>query len=258
MKPLVPLVLFIGLLMTQTVSISAQNNAEAGLDNIFRTSDEDNETATQANRRNGQRTQALPEGSERVGCVCMSGSVRATTGIGSCSGQGGVRYWLVENAEGDTLQYPTARQALNSDSEVTPYLGPNPQSRNPNQPTIIIMPAQANGIVENPQQGTPPDYLGTSPYNRGLDSQIVVFQQMPMPFDSTKRNGDPTALLGLPLIFNSLIQLCMVLVVCGTLVVIIKLFLNQGQPDAGNSIKVFKNIRLTLLKILVRGNRFFK
>lgn len=243
--------LFWGLTINQTVSISAQNNAEAGLDNIFRTSDEDNETATQASRRKGQRTQALPEGSERVGCVCMSGSVRSTTGIGSCSGQGGVRYWLVENAEGDTLQYPTSRQALNSDTEVMPYLGPNPQSRNPNQPTIIFMPPQANGFVESPPQGTPQ-------YNRSLDSQIVVFQQMPMPFDSTKRNGDPTALLGLPLIFNSLIQLCMVLVVCGTLVIVIKLFLNQGQPESGNTQKIFKNIRLTFLKILVRGNRFFK
>ena len=244
--------LFIGILtINYALNLSAQNNAEAGLDNIFRTSDEDNETATQASRRKGQRTQVLPEGSERVGCVCMSGSVRSTTGIGSCSGQGGVRYWLVENAEGDTLQYPTSRQALNSDTEVTPYLGPNPQSRNSNQPTIIFMPPQANGFVESPPQGTPQ-------YDRGLDSQIVVFQQMPMPYDSTKRNGDASALMGLPLIFNSLIQLCMVLIVCGTLVIVIKLFLNQGTPDAGNSQKIFKRIRLTLIKVLFKDNRFFK
>jgi hypothetical protein len=243
--------LFWGLTINQTVFVAAQNNAEAGLDNIFRTSDEDNETATQASRRKGQKTQALPEGSERIGCVCMSGSVRSTTGIGSCSGQGGVRYWLVENAEGDTLQYPTSRQALNSDTEVAPYVGPSPQSRAANAPTIIFMPPQANGFVDMPPQGTPQ-------YKRLLDSQIVVFQAPTRPYDSIVRNQNSDVLFGLPLIFNSLIQLCMVLIVCGTLVVIVKLFLNQGQPDAGNSIKVFKNIRLTLLKILVRGNRFFK
>jgi hypothetical protein len=233
------------------IIVNAQNTAEEGLDNIFRTSDEDGETATQASRRKGQRTQALPDGSERIGCVCMSGSVRGTTGIGSCSGQGGVRYWLVENAEGDTVQYPTARQALNGDNEPAPYLGPNPQARAANAPTIIFMPPQNNGFVELPD-GRPPQYNGR------LDSQIVLFQPLSAPIDSTRRNGDPTALLGLPLIFNSLIQLCMVLIVCGTLVVIIKLFLNQGQAESGNTQKIFKNIRLTFLKILVRGNRFFK
>jgi hypothetical protein len=243
--------LTIGLFVTQILPIRAQNNADAGLDNIFRTSDEDTETATQSSRRKGQRTQLLPEGSERVGCVCMSGSVRATTGIGSCSGQGGVRYWLVKNADGDTLQYPTSRQALNSDTEVAPYVGPSPQSRAENAPTIIFMPPQGNGFVEMPNGETPQ-------YKRLLDSQIVIFQAPTRPYDSVSRNGDSSALMGLPLIFNSLIQLCMVLVVCATLVIIIKLFLNQGNPEAGNSQKIFKNIRLTLLKVLVRGNRFFK
>jgi hypothetical protein len=251
MKRFVLKMLIFSALMTCPIHLSAQNNPEEGLDNIFRTSDEEGETPTQYSRRKGQRTQALPEGSERVGCVCMSGSVRATTGIGSCSGQGGVRYWLVENAEGDTLKYPTSRQALNADTEVTPYLGPNPQARNSGQPTIIIMPAQANGFAEIPAAGTPQ-------YKRLLDSQIVLFQQIPVAADSIKRNGDASTLMGLPLIFNSLIQLCMILVVCATLVIIIKLFLNQGTPEAGNTQKIFKNIRLTLLKVLVKGNRFFK
>jgi hypothetical protein len=231
--------------------ILAQNNAEEGLDNIFRTSDEEGETAAQPNRRKGQRTQALPEGSERVGCVCMTGAVRGTTGIGSCSGQGGVRYWLVENAEGDTIQYPTARQVLNSETEPTPYLGPNPQSRAGMQPTIIFMPANANGFVDLPAN-TPPQYPSR------LDSPIVVIQQFTAPYDSTRRNGDATAALGLPMIFNSLIQLSMVLVVCGTLVIIIRLFLQQGAPEASNSPKIFKRIRLTLIKILFKDNRFFK
>lgn len=243
--------LIIGLFLSPTMPLFGQNSEASGLDNIFRTSDEDTETATQASRRKGQRTQTLPEGAARVGCVCMSGSVRTTTGIGSCSGQGGVRYWLVETADGDTVQYPTSRQALNSDTEVVPYVGPSPQSRAANTPTIIFMPPQANGFTEMPPQGTPQ-------YKSLLDSQIVIFQTPNPPYDSTRRSGDPTALLGLPLIFNSIIQLCMVLVVCGTLIIILKLFLNQGTPEAQSSLKIFKNIRLTLIKILFKDNRFFK
>ena len=250
MKRFLLYVFFLGL-TTDAVTTTAQNSSESGLNNIFRTSDEDSETATQSNRRKGQRTQTLPEGAERVGCVCMTGAVRASTGIGSCSGQGGVRYWLIETAEGDTLQYPTARQALNTDNEPVPYVGPNPQTRNTGQPTIIIMPAPTNGFVDMPPQ-VPPQYQSR------LDSQIVVFQQMPTPYDSIRRNGDATALMGLPMIFNSLIQLSMVLVVCGTLVIILKMFLNQGTTDPTNSQKIFRNIRLTFFKILLKGNRFFK
>jgi hypothetical protein len=237
--------------LTANTALIAQNSPEEGLNNIFRTSDEDGETATQPNRRKGQRTQTLPEGAARVGCICMTGAVRGTTSIGSCSGQGGVRYWLVKNADGDTLQYPTARQALNADNEPAPYVGPSPQSRATNAPTIIFMPPQANGFGDMPQN-TPPQYPSR------LDSQIVVFQQMPMPYDSLKRNGDATALMGLPMIFNSLIQLSMVLVVCGTLIIILKMFLQQGTPEATNSQKIFRNIRLTFFKILLKGNRFFK
>ena len=250
MKHLLIRVLTILSLSANSILI-AQNSSEEGLNNIFRTSDEDGETATQASRRKTQRTQTLPEGSERIGCVCMTGAVRESTGIGSCSGQGGVRYWLVKSAEGDTLQYPTARQALNSTNEPVPYVGPSPQNRAANQPTIIIMQPQTNGFMDMPTN-TPPQYQSR------LDSQIVVFQQMPMPYDSAKRNDDATALMGLPLIFNSLIQLSMVLVVCGTLIIILKMFLQQGTPEATNSQKIFRNIRLTFFKILLKGNRFFK
>jgi hypothetical protein len=251
MKFLKYICLICSFLISTNPSLVAQNNAEAGLDNIFRTSDEEGETAVQPNRRKGQRTQALPEGSERVGCVCMTGAVRGTTGIGSCSGQGGVRYWLIENADGDTLQYPTARQALNSETEPSPYLGPNPQSHANAQPTIIFMPAQPNSFVDLPAN-TPPQYQSR------LDSPIVVIQQFAAPYDSIRRNGDATAALGLPMIFNSLIQLSMILVVCGTLVIIIKMFLQQGTPEASNSPRIFKRIRLTLFKVLLKDNRFFK
>ena len=200
--------------------LSAQNETSEGLDKIFHTADIDGETATQPNRRKAQITQALPEGAYRIGCLCMTGEVRSTIGTGSCNGRGGVRHWLVVNAEGDTLQYPTARQALNADKEPAPYIGPSPQMRYTTQPpTIIVMPSPANSFVDN----------GTPQYR---DSQVVFFQGLTAA-DSTRRNNatDKTALYGLPMVFDSLIQLCMVLVVCGTLVLIVKMFLNQGTPQ---------------------------
>ena len=248
MNRLLYVIVLLGLMFSQT--LIAQNETTEGLDKVFHTSDEDGETATQPNRRKGQKTQTLPEGSYRVGCVCMTGEVRSTTGIGSCAGHGGVRYWLVVDKAGDTLQYPTARQALNADHEPAPYIGPNPQQRYTTQPpTIIVMPAPANGFTNLPE--------GTPQYPRRLDSQIIVYQAMPMPFDSAKQqNLDKTALYGLPLIFNSLMQLCMVLVVCGTLVIILKIFMQQGDKDPSNSLKIFRNIRLTLIEIFFNNNRF--
>jgi hypothetical protein len=227
--------------------LSAQTDTEEGLDKIFHTADIEGETATQPNRRKGQKTQILPEGSARVGCVCMTGEVRSTTGTGSCAGHGGVRYWLVVNAQGDTLQYPTGRQALNAENEPAAYIGPNPQQRYTTQPpTIVMMPAPANGFT-----GTPPQYPS------GRDSQIVVIQTLPAPIDSSRHTGlDKTALYGLPLVFDSLIQLCMILVVCGTLVIIVKMFISQGDPQASQSQKIFRNIRLTLLKVLFKNNGF--
>lgn len=246
-----PQALGVFFLLSLASSLIAQNEVEEGLDKIFHTADIDGETATQANRRTGQRTQLLPEGSSRIGCVCMTGEVRSTTSTGSCAGHGGVRYWLIVNAEGDTLQYPTARQALNADTEPAPYIGPSPQMRYTTQPpTVIIMPQQVHGFGDMPIQ-PPPQYSGSP------DSQIVWFQALPAPYDSTRHNNaDKTALYGLPLVFDSLIQLCMILVICGTLVLIVRMFLQQGESQPLNSQKIFKRIRLTLIKILFKNNRF--
>lgn len=252
MKRYLVFFLMVFLCFNNATRLVAQNEVQEGLDKIFHTSDVEGETATQWSRRTGQRTQLLPDGSYRVGCVCMTGEVRATTSTGSCAGHGGVRYWLVVNAEGDTLQYPTGRQALNTENEPAPYIGPNPQMRYTTQPpTIIVMPSPANGFGDMPVATASPQY------RMGQDSQIVLFQALPAPYDSTKHNGmDKTALYGLPLVFDSLIQLCMILVICGTLVLIVRMFLQQGDPQAMNSQRIFKRIKLTLIKILFHNNRF--
>ena len=254
MKRLLLQLPFVFLLLSLSLPLSAQSYDTAeDLDKTFHTSDIEGETATQANRRTGQRTQAMPEGSYRIGCECMTGEVRSTTGIGSCAGHGGVRYWLVVNTEGDTLQYPTARQALNAENEPQPYIGPNPQTRYSTQPpTIIFMPAQANGLNGLPPP-LPPEYRSFQ------DSLIALFHALPTPSDSTSnRPSKDTVLLGLPLILNSLIQLCIVLVICGTLVLIVRMFMQQPDQPGANSQKIFKKIRLTLIKILFKDNRFLR
>jgi len=240
-------ILIVFFLLNLSFHLVAQNETEEGLDKVFHTSDIEGETATQASRRKPQVTQMLPEGSYRVGCVCMTGEVRSTTSTGSCAGHGGVRYWLVVNAAGDTVQYPTGRQVLNADNEPTPYIGPNPQMRYTTQPpTIVFMPPQANSFTDVPPQ-----------YPRSQDTQKVWFQALSAPNDTIQTYGQGGGVLtGLPLIFDSIIQLCIVLVICGTLVIIVKLFMQQGDPQASESLKIFRNIRLTLIKILFKNNRF--
>ena len=234
------------LLLIYSNLLEAQNQIEEGMDKVFHTSDIEGEVATQANRRKQQMTQILPEGSYRVGCVCMTGEVRSTTSTGSCSGQGGVRYWLVVNAAGDTVQYATGRQALNADNEPIPYIGPNPQMRYTTQPpTIIIMPQQGNALTD-----------ATPQYPQRQDTQNVWFRALSSSNDTLLAHQMPGALTGLPLVFDSLIQLCIVLVICGTLVIIVKMFMQQGNPPGTDSLKIFRNIRLTLIKILFRNNRF--
>ena len=251
MKIILQLLAFSFLFSAQPHQLAAQNDtAGEGFDKIFHTADLAGETATQASRRaQAQRTQALPDDSYRVGCECMSGEIRSTTGIGSCSGQGGVRYWLVVNAGGDTLKYPTARQALNADNEPTPYIGPSPQVRSSSQPTIIIMPVQsANGFA-----AVAPNSTSYAP-----DSQIVAYENLYTRRDSLSGiNGkDKPVMLGIPHVLHALIQLCMLLVVCGTLIIITKIFLKQGtEQHTSNSNNITKRIRLTLIKILFRNNK---
>jgi hypothetical protein len=100
-----------GLLSAQDPDIEArEREVEAEL---FRTSQQLGETPTNTRqRRAANKRQSAPEGSFRVGCECMDGSVSGTRSTGSCSGRGGVRYWLYRTAAGDTARVLTARHEL--------------------------------------------------------------------------------------------------------------------------------------------------
>lgn len=85
-------------------------NEKARLEEIFRTSEQEGQTPTNRRQRDKKtRRVSVPKGAFRIGCHCMDGSYSDTRSVGSCSGHGGVRYWVYRTREGDTVHVLTAR-----------------------------------------------------------------------------------------------------------------------------------------------------
>jgi hypothetical protein len=104
---------------TEEVEEPEAETPQKGLESIWRTSDLPNQTPTLRQQRHAQRTDGsaqLPEGSERVGCVCMDYFVLTKLGRGACTGHNGVRFWLYELPTGDTVQIATLRHEANPDT----------------------------------------------------------------------------------------------------------------------------------------------
>jgi hypothetical protein len=80
-------------------------------DDHFHTRNFDPERATS---RKYRKTQSAPYPREkaRIGCICMDGYPSDVTGKGACSTRGGVRYWVYQGAQSDTIHWPTWRHAL--------------------------------------------------------------------------------------------------------------------------------------------------
>ncbi len=91
-----------------------------GMDYIWRSSDLPGQQAVgsrrQINRANQYAPPAPPTGSKRAGSVCMDYTQTGTTGSGSCSGHGGVRFWMYAAAAKDTFLQPTFLHAERPDS----------------------------------------------------------------------------------------------------------------------------------------------
>jgi hypothetical protein len=81
-----------------------------GLDKIWRSSDLEGERGV-LNRKNKRPdgTGQLPDGSVRVGCICMDYIQQKHLGRGACSGRNGVRFWLYKLPNGDTARIATLR-----------------------------------------------------------------------------------------------------------------------------------------------------
>lgn len=98
---------------------TSEETPQKGIENIWRTSDLPHEQGTLRNRKRPKRIDGsalLPEGSQRVGCICMDYRIQKNLGTGACSGHNGVRFWLYQLPSGDTVKIPTLRHEAHPDT----------------------------------------------------------------------------------------------------------------------------------------------
>lgn len=103
----------------ETTEPVAEPTTKQGLDFIWRTSDLPWERPVLRAQRRLKRIDGsgqLPEGSARVGCVCMDYFVQQQIGQGACGGHNGVRFWLYAIPSGDTVQIATLRHESHPDT----------------------------------------------------------------------------------------------------------------------------------------------
>ena len=108
-----------GLAQTLDSELNEVESPQKGIDNVWRSSDLEGEQAVLRQQRKAKRVDGsalLPEGSERVGCVCMDYFVQEHIGRGACGGHNGVRFWLYQLPSGDTVQIPTLRHEAHPDT----------------------------------------------------------------------------------------------------------------------------------------------
>jgi hypothetical protein len=87
---------------------------------VYRSSEEVNNKKTfferKAKEKNTAPTNNALADFERVGCVCMDESMRRQTERGACSGHKGVRFWIYQRTNGDTLMQATERHLLHPEA----------------------------------------------------------------------------------------------------------------------------------------------
>lgn len=96
----------------ETIEEVKEPTPQKGMEYIWRSSDLDGEQAVLRQFRKPKRIDgsgALPEGSERVGSVCMDYTTQSSFGRGTCTGHNGVRFWLYLQPDGDTARIATLR-----------------------------------------------------------------------------------------------------------------------------------------------------
>jgi hypothetical protein len=140
------------------------------MEEIFRSSDHAGETPVNRRKREVKNKRvSVPKDAMRIGCVCMDDSRSDTHSAGSCSGHGGVRYWVYRLVEGDTAHILTARHERHPHALTAVELSELSQKRSDR---IQRLPKAANSLV-------PMQYSQQSP-------PVVI---MPAPADSQGRFG---------------------------------------------------------------------
>jgi hypothetical protein len=104
-----------GFAQSENTAADHQEDMEAWED-YYRTSDDDPARSTARTPRKGPKGEkALPENMQRVGCICMDNITRRQTGTGACAGHKGVRFWVYQNENADTMLLATERHTLHPD-----------------------------------------------------------------------------------------------------------------------------------------------
>lgn len=94
------------------VEAASDAKPKKGMEYIWRSSDLEGEQAVLRQQRKLKRIDgsgALPDGSARVGSVCMDYTEQSSFGRGTCTGHNGVRFWLYLQPDGDTARIATLR-----------------------------------------------------------------------------------------------------------------------------------------------------
>ena len=83
-----------------------------GFEQVWRSSDLREENPTIRSQRQQKKPDSMAiilETAPRIGCVCMDYPQQNRVSTGTCTGHGGVRFWLYQLPSGDTLMVATRR-----------------------------------------------------------------------------------------------------------------------------------------------------
>lgn len=172
---------------------------QKGIENVWRSSDLDGEQAVLRQNRRAKKhdgSELLPEGSMRVGCVCMDYIEQQHTGRGACGGHNGVRFWLYALPNGGTGRIPTLRHEGHPDTLLDTEIVKLAAFKRYERLTAQRQLDFYKSLEQHPEWLS--DIMGVAPSASGLpDSLRIVLPTMPIdPFAQNTLLYSISVLLG--------------------------------------------------------------
>lgn len=184
MLRVLPLPFFFLAAFLMSIPLSAQDpdlasDEAARMEEIFRTSDQPGAIPTGKRKRDCKNKRvSVPKGAFRIGCVCMDDSRSDTHSAGSCSGHGGVRYWVYRTVEGDTAHVMTARHEKHPHAMNAAELSELSQKRSDRTQRLAKAAAASVAPVAYQYPATPPVVMmptpAEQPYRFGWGEVLAV------------------------------------------------------------------------------------
>jgi|GEM_PF-1277535 len=187
---------FLFCLSISILSVSAQttetempaSTIQRGIEHVWRSSEQPKQTATNRFGRRFSKFSAfkaaednLPSGSERICAVCMDSELSPTTGAGTCSGHGGVRFWVYKTPTGDSVFLATWRHDEHPDD----FTDEERSKLSAYQRYQIMLERKRGELAQleenNPNKNLPEvainSFAGNSIGSNGKDTVFVLMQQ---------------------------------------------------------------------------------